>query len=362
MTVSINIEKAKQTVINLLKANIETQRIGTGVPLIPYLKGSPALGKSATVRAIAEHFKLKLIDIRLPQEDPVCLNGALSVTGNRSTFLPPERFPLESDAVPEGYQGWLIFFDEIADAPRSIQSAAYRILLEREIGAYKLHSKAFMVAAGNRVSDRAGASVEMSSALKSRLVHIPIHSDAELFLDKITSWGWDLRIRAYLQHKPNQTNTFHDYISSNSADDTYRSERTWDMVNCYLRAIHPDMSKPIPLDEIVTLTGMIGSQASEFVHFANMAETIPQVTDIIADPMGTTIPENEGAKFLLATILATHMVEENHREIMQYVQRLGNTFTFPCVRNAWLQNYDVWTFEAIKPWIAKLGNISRMAK
>jgi len=66
------------------------------------------------LRAVAKHFNLKLIDIRLSQEDPVCLNGALSINGNRSTFLPPERFPLDTDKVPEGYKGWLVFFNRRA--------------------------------------------------------------------------------------------------------------------------------------------------------------------------------------------------------------------------------------------------------
>ena len=42
--------------------------------LVPMLHGSPAVGKSSVVKEIAQHFNLKLIDLRLSQCDPTDLN------------------------------------------------------------------------------------------------------------------------------------------------------------------------------------------------------------------------------------------------------------------------------------------------
>ena len=42
--------------------------------LVPYLAGSPGVGKSAVAHQLAKKFNLKLIDIRLSQEDPTVLN------------------------------------------------------------------------------------------------------------------------------------------------------------------------------------------------------------------------------------------------------------------------------------------------
>lgn len=44
--------------------------------LVPYLAGSPAIGKSAIARFVAEQFNLVLIDMRLSQCDPTDLNAA----------------------------------------------------------------------------------------------------------------------------------------------------------------------------------------------------------------------------------------------------------------------------------------------
>lgn len=42
--------------------------------LVPFMKGSPGIGKSDIYKQIAKRFKLKLIDIRLSQCDPTDLN------------------------------------------------------------------------------------------------------------------------------------------------------------------------------------------------------------------------------------------------------------------------------------------------
>lgn len=38
--------------------------------LVPFLHGSPGMGKSDIIKSIAEDFNLKLIDLRLSQCDP----------------------------------------------------------------------------------------------------------------------------------------------------------------------------------------------------------------------------------------------------------------------------------------------------
>lgn len=43
--------------------------------LVPMLHGSPAIGKSSIIKAIAKAFRLKLIDLRLSQCDPTDLNA-----------------------------------------------------------------------------------------------------------------------------------------------------------------------------------------------------------------------------------------------------------------------------------------------
>ena len=92
--------------------------------LVPLIKGSPAIGKSAIVHAIADQYKLKVIDLRLSQCDPTDLLGFPSIMGDRAGYVPMETFPIEGDAIPEGYNGWLLFLDELTSALPAVQVAA----------------------------------------------------------------------------------------------------------------------------------------------------------------------------------------------------------------------------------------------
>lgn len=96
--------------------------------LVPMLHGSPAVGKSAIVRAIAKKFRLKLIDLRLSQCDPTDLLGFPDIARNqqrpKAGYVPMETFPIEGDPLPDGYDGWLLFLDELVSAPLGVQAAA----------------------------------------------------------------------------------------------------------------------------------------------------------------------------------------------------------------------------------------------
>lgn len=362
--ITCNIQRAEQAVIKMFKANFQTLQRGTGQLLVPFVKGSPAMGKTSMARAVAKAFNLFLIDIRVAQEDPVCLNGALSIKGDRSEFLPPSRFPLTTDTLPTNpdtgkpYAGWLVTFDELPDAPKAIQSACYKILLEREIGQYKIHPKAYMMAMGNHASDKAGVSGEMSSALKSRLVHINVNSDSQLFLDNISKWGWDLRLQAYLSWKPENVNTFKAY-NRGSADDTYPAERTWDMVNSFITAMYPDETTPISSDDIIELAGMIGSIASEFITFTQCVDDQPKYEEIIANPSECRLPDSEGAKYLLMSMLSTRITEENHAALVTYVRRMGKAYPHPFIRMAWKKDSAIAMYPEIMAMLSEYGKLSQ---
>ena len=58
-----------------LHAAIDLVEIAISAKLVPFIHGSPALGKSSIIHQIANKHKLKMIDIRLSQCDPTDLLG-----------------------------------------------------------------------------------------------------------------------------------------------------------------------------------------------------------------------------------------------------------------------------------------------
>ena len=134
--IKVSPSDAKQLVIDTIK-----------VGLVPLLKGSPGMGKSAIMHEIAKELNLELIDIRLAQMDPVELNGFPMFKDGKASYAPMDIFPTTDTELPEGKNGWLVFFDELTSAPKSVQAAAYKILLDKAVGKFKIHERVRMVAA-----------------------------------------------------------------------------------------------------------------------------------------------------------------------------------------------------------------------
>lgn len=80
--------------------------------LVPFIQGSPGIGKSAIIHKIADEFNLQVIDVRLSQCDPVDLQGLPRFDSNgQASFVPFDTFPIEEHSLPSGKDGWLLFLN-----------------------------------------------------------------------------------------------------------------------------------------------------------------------------------------------------------------------------------------------------------
>ena len=112
--------------VELKEALIKDFKVG----LTPMVASSPGMGKSDIIRSVADQFKLKVIDFRVSQCEPVDMQGYPGVIENgsklkRMTFHIPEYFPIETDKIPDGYDGWLLFLDEFNSGNKQTEAAAY---------------------------------------------------------------------------------------------------------------------------------------------------------------------------------------------------------------------------------------------
>lgn len=287
----MNISKLKECVFITLKAN-----------LTPFIQGSPGLGKSAIVREIAEENKMKLIDVRLSQCDISDLNGLPKLDGKKATFLPFDVFPVEGDKVPDGYQGWLLFLDELNSANKAVQAAAYKLILDHMVGNHKLHDKVRVCAAGNLITDNAVVN-QLSTALRSRLINFTV--DSNNLLDDWFKWAYeheiDARILAFIKYKPNYLFTF----DPEKDDETYACPRTWEMTDKVIKLIkNLDNYKEL-------IRGAIGTIGDEFVEYTKYANKLPKFEDIAngkvkPDPK---LLEDLGMKWMVTMHLLTKAKE-----------------------------------------------------
>lgn len=254
------------------------------------------------------------------------------------------------------YKGWLVFFDELPSAARSIQAASYKIILDRLIGVHSLHPAAFIVAAGNLTTDNAIVN-EMGTALKSRLVHIHVESNPDAYLNLIsTKLNFDTRIVSYLAYQKAKVNNFNNY-NKGSSDETFACERTWEFVNKILKANCPDEAKPVP-DELTTLLcGTIGSTAIEFVQYTEAFKDLPTLDQILASPTTCDIPQANAVKWLLTGMLVGSSDMKNVPTLMKYINRLPKEFKFIYVKMLWGKADEFLSIKEVEDAFNDIGDM-----
>lgn len=166
-----------------------------GVPLMIW--GAPGIGKSDLVREAAAVQDYPLIDLRLSQLEPTDLRGIPLHDNGKVRWAPPDELPDEFRDGPHG----VLFLDEINAAPPPVAAAAYQLILDRRLGAYRLPEGWSMVAAGNRLDDR-GINYVMPAPLANRFMHVHLQADVQAWLAWAARQGIDPLLRDFLAERP----------------------------------------------------------------------------------------------------------------------------------------------------------------
>jgi len=148
------------------------------------LLSPPGVGKSDTVLAAAHAAGLPCRSLLGTQIAPEDVSGIPRIVGERSVFCPPRIL------LPETPEPFCLFLDELPACAPDVQKAFYSLLLERRLGEHSLPKGTWVVAAGNRLEDRALVRA-MSSALINRVTILHIRVDVREWL----RWARDNRIR-----------------------------------------------------------------------------------------------------------------------------------------------------------------------
>src|SRR3984957_3909698 len=149
------------------------------------LLSPPGIGKSDTVVQAAAEAGLSCKSLLGTQIAPEDVSGIPRIVGERAVFCPPRVL------LPEKPEPFCLFLDELPACAADVQKAFYSLLLERRLGEHQLPKGTWVVAAGNRVEDRALVR-DLSAALINRLFLLQIRVDADEWFD----WAASQRVRA----------------------------------------------------------------------------------------------------------------------------------------------------------------------
>jgi hypothetical protein len=304
-----------------------------------FLTGDAGVGKSRLVQQVTARRNRRLLDFRAALHDPVDLIGVPSIDGDgRTHFAPPEFLPRDGEGV--------LFIDEINRAGQMMQNACLQLVLDRQIGEYRLPDGWAVVAAGNPDTHR--GVTKMSEALANRFVHLAVEPD----LDDWTKWaiGADVRpeLIAFIRFRPE---LLHSY-DRNSTEKAYPSPRSWEFVSQILN------TSPAPAIEHALYAGAVGEGAGgELVGFLDVFRQLPSIDGILMNPKKAPVPEEPGALFAVSAALARKSTEGNFDRVMAYSDRMPREWAVFCVKDATARDQRLYDTPALIKFAADNSDI-----
>lgn len=307
--------------------------------LVPFLQGSPGIGKSSIVRSIAQDFLLWLIDHRVSTSEPTDATGLPKFDADGFAHYAPFKdiFPLAGvSQLPKNLKGqlmrgWLIFLDEFNAAPNKVQVAFYKFILDRMIGQHHLHDNTAIVMAGNLMTDRAIVN-RLSTAMQSRVVHLELEVSFKEWLEDVAfAHNYDPRIIGFLSQYESKLMDF----KPEHHDKTFCCPRTWEFVNRLLLGKECDekgnivrtFPKEINEETGILLGGTITSGvAAEFVQFTKVWTHMISVKEIEANPLTCRLPTELNLKWAMVIHMMEKITDKNFDALATYADRFDLAF------------------------------------
>lgn len=330
--------QAKELIIDCLEAR-----------LVPFVQSSPGMGKSSIMRAVADELNLAMIDHRLSTSDPTDMNGMPNFDADGMAYWAPFAgvFPITSSKIPNGKDGWLLFFDEANAAPKGMQAACYKVVLDRYIGQFPMHQNVVMAMAGNLSTDRA-ITHNLSTAMQSRVIHIELEMAFKEWLEDVAiPHGYDSRIIAYLNYKNGAP--LMDFRPDHQ-EKTFACPRTWEFMNKLISGKKVDERKTALYAG--TLTSGV---AVDFVQFTKVFDSMISIKEILADPKDCPIPTDVATRWAVISHMMEKTTEENFEKLAEYADRFDITFRILFYRSVLIKRPMMRTHSAFTKAMTELS-------
>jgi hypothetical protein len=296
--------------LTILEQEFLSTRSGHHTPVM--LWGPPGVGKSQIISQVAEKHSVPVVDIRLSQMEPSDLRGIPFRIEDHVEWAIPSMLPDEKNHGPDG----ILFLDEITSAPPSVSAAAYQLILDRQLGAYRVPDGWAIFAAGNRQGDR-GVTYSMPAPLANRFSHF----EFEVNLDDWVLWayqhGIDERLIAFLRFRPELLFDFdpaHNPVA-------FPSPRSWEFAHRALQKFGDNASLLTG-----TLQSCVGPAAGiELAAFVENLDKLPDIEAIIrGEPV--EVPKEIDLQYAVASALVGQAIKVKDTDEAQAV--MGNILDF----------------------------------
>jgi len=283
-----------------------------------FIWGPPGIGKSDIVHQIGDALDAHVIDVRLSLWEPTDIKGIpyYSAEDNKMSWAPPVELP--DAAMASQHKSIILFLDEMNSAAPAVQAAAYQLILNRRVGAYELPDNVYIVAAGNRETDK-GVTYRMPAPLANRFVHLEL----AVSFDDWFNWAVDNKIHkdvvGFLQFAKRDLYDF----DPKSPNRSFATPRSWSFVSELLED---------ELDEETTtdlVSGAVGEGlAIKFVAHRKVAAQMPNPTDILSGKVKELKTKEISAMYSLTVSLCYELKEASDKGDKKFDDKVDKFLRF----------------------------------
>jgi hypothetical protein len=301
--------------------------------------GSPGIGKSAMVQQIRELLRINLIDQRFSQMDPTDVRGLPMTLQEGTDWWTRYAIPGFLPRIDRDGEHGILFLDEFNQAPQAVQAAGHQLILDRRLGDYVLPEGWMVMAAGNKMDDRAQA-IRMSTSLSNRFKNVDVDVDVDEWKLWARSNHQDPVIIALMN---SDSKLLHDMSTKTAA---WASPRTWELLSDHVTQgfITKD-------NEYHTAASCVGQGAAGiYIAFRQLEDQVPSPEEIRAHPMTARIPTEPSAKFFVSGMLSTQVNEDSFPAYLKYQQRLDIEYQTVFMRDAYQVCPDVADLKEYSEW------------
>jgi hypothetical protein len=277
--------------------------------------GAPGVGKSQLGLQVSTLLSRRYIDIRASLLDAVDLRGIPNIVNGKTFWATPAFLP--SDNTPT-----LINLDELNRAPVMTMNGLLQLVLDRQLGEYRLPDATELIACCNRESDGGGVQ-KMPQALSNRFVHLEMEPDVDDWCRWAVRSNIEPAVIAFIRWRPELLHKF------SRTDRAFPTPRSWEFVS-QITAQKPGKD----LEESL-YSGAVGGDAStEYISFLRLFRNLPNIDAILLNPASAPVPSEPSTLFAISSALARRASVTNFGRVLTYMDRLPQEYGVYCVQDA----------------------------
>lgn len=221
------------------------------------------------------------------------------------------------------YERGILVLDEYGQGEADVKRASAELLLNKQLGPWKLPPGWGVIACSNRASDRSGVTKSFDFVINRRM-EIDITDDIGAWEEWALTNGVTPLVIAFAHQHPHVV--FSDGVPEKQGP--WCTPRSLIMAERYLKAASKGSSEfPDDPSTIEAVGGLIGpGAAAQLFGFVKLEREMPKFETICNNPDKAKVPDKPDAQMLIAYNLAHRVDEDSVSPVITYMNRMGKEF------------------------------------